>query len=90
MPYISPPFDSYPAAGKDHGVDQAFWFQKSYGQGLMWLWLLMNALLKRRAIPGRQVQLSLLPDGSWTEAARVSIIFGIRRVFRESCPFIAD
>ena len=55
----------------------------------MRFWLLINALLKRRAVPKRQVQLSLLPDGSRTEAARVSVTFGIRRVVRESCPFIA-
>ena len=55
----------------------------------MQLWLLINSFLKRRAVPERQVQLSLLPDGLRTEVARVSVIFGIRKVVRESRPFIA-
>ena len=41
----------------------------------------------------RQVQLPLLPDGSWTGATRVSVIIGICRgifSFCESRPFIAD
>ena len=73
---------------KNQGANRAFQSRKSYGQGLMRLWLLINALFKRRTVLGRQVQLSLLPDGSRTTAARVSVIFGIRRVVRELRPFI--
>ena len=40
-----------------------------------------------------QVQLPLLPDGSWAGAMHMSVIIGIRRgifSFCESRPFIAD
>ena len=86
--YISPPLIHTWLSGRIKELAEpfdlgGFWAWDS------WLWLLINAHLKRRAVSRRQIQLSLLSDGSWIEATCVSVGFGIRKAVRKSCPFVA-
>ena len=82
VPYISPPLIHTRLPGRIKEPAEPFgpgspmaWDSCGYGFSLM--------LISKDAL------LSLLPDGLRTKAARMSVIFGIRRVIRESCPFIA-
>ena len=63
VPYISPPLIHTRLPGRIKELAKpfdlgGFWAWDS------WLWLPINAHLKRRVVSWRQVQLSLLPDGS--------------------------
>ena len=88
VPYISPPLIHTQLLERIKEPAEPFGLKSpmardscGYGFSLM--------LLKRSVVPRRQVQLSLMPDGSRTEVVRVSIIFGICKVVHESRPFIA-
>ena len=88
VPYISLPLIHTRLPGRIKELVEPF----DLGDLIAWdprLWFLINVHLKRRAVSRRQVQLPLLPSGSWTEAARRLVTFGIRRAVRKSCPFIA-
>ena len=63
VPYISPPLIHARLSGRIKELAEAF----DLGDFMAWdSWLrfLINAHLKRRVVSWRQVQLSLLPDGS--------------------------
>ena len=63
VPYISPPLIHTRLPGRIKELAKLF----DLGDLMAWdswLWFLINAHLKRRAVLRRQVQLPLLPDGS--------------------------
>ena len=63
VPYISPPLIHTRLPGRIKELAEPF----DLGDLMAWdswLWFLINAHFKRRAVSRRQVQLSLLPDGS--------------------------
>ena len=63
VPYISPPLIHTRLSGRIKELAESF----DLGDLMAWdswLWFLINAHLKRRAVSRHQVQLSLLPDGS--------------------------
>ena len=63
VPYISPPLIHTRLSGRIKELAELF----DLGDLMAWdswLWFLINAHLKRRAVSRRQVQLSLFPDDS--------------------------
>ena len=63
VPYISPPLIHTRLPGRIKELAKHFDLGDLMAWDL-WLWFLINAHLKRRAVSRRQVQLSLLPNGS--------------------------
>ena len=63
VPYISPPLIHTRLPGRIKEPAEPFDLESLMAWD-SWLWFLINAHLKRRAVPWHQVQLSLLPDGS--------------------------
>ena len=62
VPYISPPLIHTRLPGRIKELAELFDLGDLMAWN-SWLWFLINAHLKRRAVSRRQVQLPLLPDG---------------------------